>query len=196
MSKFFVVIVFLFLGSCAINDTNYKYLTGEQHKHFVDFNPETFDGKVVNKPDSFYVQEISPIQLKSLIGKHKYTCVFLWPTWCSAESCTNLKHYEDLETRYLFYDLKIITVAIAYDYMEINNILKNTEYNSQLYVIKYQPRYGYKIGRTMDMFTVEFTGDSTLFRKRNAFFFYKDTTLIYSGLFCNEHVLDSLLKKN
>ena len=194
MRQVSVILFVLLFTACAINDTNYRYLTKKQRPHFVPFNPETFDQKVSNKPDSFFVQEITPQQLRSLIGRHRYTCIHLWATWCSAESCTNLNYYEDLELKYMLYDLKIINIAIAYDYLEINHILENTDYHSQLYVLKYQPRYGYKIGRTMDMFTVEFTGYTTLYRKRYTYFLFKDTTLIYSGNFCNQNVLDSIFK--
>ncbi len=194
MRKITVLIFVLFFAACAINDTNYRYLTKEQRPHFVPFNPETFDKKVSNNPDSFFVQEITPQQLRSLIGLHRYTCVFLWPDWCSAESCTNLKFYQDLEQRYIFEDLKFIIIALAYDYMEISRVLQNTQYQRQLYVIKYQPHYGYNITRTRNMFTVNFTRDTMLYDKYYSFYLFKDTTLIYSGRFCNQSILDSIFK--
>ena len=101
MRQITVIIFVLFLAACAINDTNYRYLNKKQRQHFVPFNIETFDKQVKNSQDSFFVQEITARQLRYLTARHHYTCIHLWATWCSAESCANLKYYEDLELKYM-----------------------------------------------------------------------------------------------
>ncbi len=193
---FYGLIFLLSFSGCliSINDVNYRYLTKKQRQHFVPFDSNTFDMYVNNSPDSFLVQEITADDLKKLIKLHEYTCVFIWPDWCGAEGCQNLHLYEDLEKAYLK-DFRIIIVTPAYDYPEIRNILKQTEYHHQLYVVKYNPRYGNNILRVNDGFTYDLI-DTTFTGYRHNYFMFKGDSLIYIGDFCNRHVLDSIFAKN
>ncbi len=193
-SGIIILCLFFILNSCIItlNDINYRYLNDKEKKHFVAYKPNNFDAKIDNSKDIF-IEELTAENVRNMLKVHKFTCIELWSPYCKSEVCRSLNYYDDICADYKKNDFKLITISRTYDFDYISKTIINSKYDKQMYVIKYNERYGNNIDKVHDRFVRDFTKKD--FKLRMSYYYFKDTTFIHADEFLNNQIMDSLISK-
>lgn len=189
-----ILFLFFFHNSCiiAFQDINYRYLNGEEKKHFVEYKPNNFDKKIDNSKNIF-IEELTVENVRSMLDAHKFTCIELWSPYCKAEVCQSLNYYDDICADYEKHNFKLIKISRTYDFDYISKAMINAKYDKQMYVIKYNEIYGNNIDKVHDRFVKDFTGKDL--KLRMSYYYFKDTTFIHADDFLNNTIMDSLINK-
>ncbi len=198
MKKYIILIIFciIFLSSCliSINDVNYRFLNKKEKLFFTEFHIDTTKNKLTNN-DSLLIQEITADNLKRLIKKNEFTCVYIWKPYCSGTSCMSLDYYSSIQNKFSSYNFNIIIVSLTYNIVEIKKQINNSNYQNQIYVIKYNENYGNNIFKVYRNFVYDFS-DYKINKFYPIYFYYKDTNLLHTSDNINTNLIDSLLKIN
>lgn len=189
-----IICLFFVLNSCiiALQDINYRYLNDKEKEHFVAYNPNNFDKKIDNSKDIF-IEELTAENIRNMLESHKFTCVELWSPYCKAEVCQSLNYYDDICADYEKNNFKLIKISRTYDFDYISKAIINAKYDKQMYVIKYNERYGNNIDKVHDRFVKDFAKKDLMIRM--SYYYFKDTTFIHADDFLNNNIMDSLISK-
>lgn len=194
MYKNLLKIIFcLLFTSCIVQglNINYNKLSESEKLHFVPFNSSNLLKTVNYDEQNFKVEEITSDNVKDVIQNHKFVCIYSWVPYCKSTSCENLNYYSNLEEKFKKWNLNFIIISETYDLEDIKLSHKTSEYNKQLYVIKYdKANYGDQRKNVVTKFYNEITSS----KRWSSYYFYYDSKLIYSGNNCTESLVDSLIQ--
>lgn len=187
------IILAILLTSCIVQGLNVNYykLSESEKLHFVPFNHTNLFKTVNYNEQNLKVEEITSDNVKNVIKNHKFVCIYSWVPYCKSTSCENLHYYSNLEEKYKKWNLNFLIISETYDFEDIKLSHKTSEYNKQLYVIKYDKKnYGDQRKNVISKFYKEIAST----KNWSTYYFFYNAKLIYYGDHCTESLVDSLIQ--
>jgi hypothetical protein len=187
-----IILVFLFT-SCIVQGLNVNYykLSESEKLHFVPFNSANLFKTVNYDEQNLKVEEITSNNVKDVIQNHKFVCIYSWVPYCKNTSCENLNYYSNLEEKFKKWNLNFLIISETYDLEDIKLSHRTSEYNKQLYVIKYDKA---NYGDQRKNVVTKFYNDIALTKRWSTYYFFYDAKLIFYSYNCTESLVDSLIQ--